>query len=198
METRNANGAVADGAMRSAESARGFDWRAFDAYLFDIDGTLLNSRDMVHLDAFLIAMQNVYGRTVGLEGVAVQGSTDPIILLRALEQAGVCEADGRRALPAAMARMCQEVEARAGRAASRGLRRGAETAGGVAGGRQADWSGQRQCGAHWLGEAERGGYRRILFLWLVCRSQREPDGEIFRGAPKRRGGGWASGPRCAL
>ena len=114
METRNANGAVADGAMRSAELARGFDWRGFDAYLFDIDGTLLNSRDMVHLDAFLIAMQNVYGRTVGLEGVAVQGSTDPIILLRALEKAGVCEADGRRALPAALARMCQEVEARAG------------------------------------------------------------------------------------
>ena len=105
---------VTDGTKRNAESARGFDWRGFDAYLFDIDGTLLNSRDAVHLDAFLIAMQELYGRTVGLEGVAVQGSTDPIILLRVLEKAGVCEADGRRALPAALARMCQEVEARTG------------------------------------------------------------------------------------
>jgi len=26
---------------------------AFDAYLFDIDGTLLNSRDAVHYEAFL-------------------------------------------------------------------------------------------------------------------------------------------------
>jgi phosphoglycolate phosphatase-like HAD superfamily hydrolase len=90
---------------------RGFDWRAFDAYLFDIDGTLLNSRDGVHYEAFLIAMRELYGRPVGLEGVPLHGSTDPIILLRALEQAGVGEAEGRAALDAAMARMCTEVEA---------------------------------------------------------------------------------------
>ena len=59
-------------------------------------------------------MRELYGRAVGLEGVPVQGSTDPIILLAALEQAGVCEAEGRAALHAAMARMCTEVEARVG------------------------------------------------------------------------------------
>lgn len=91
---------------------KGFDWRAFDAYLFDIDGTLLNSQDAVHYEAFLTAMREHYGRAIGLEGVPVQGSTDPIILLRALEQAGVSEEDGRAALDAAMARMCMEVEAR--------------------------------------------------------------------------------------
>ncbi len=93
-----------DGKQRSA--ARGFDWRAFDAYLFDIDGTLLHSRDGVHYEAFLPAMEQLYGRRVGLEGVAVQGSTDPLILLDALGQAGICEAEGRAGLNAAMAGMC--------------------------------------------------------------------------------------------
>jgi phosphoglycolate phosphatase-like HAD superfamily hydrolase len=90
-----------------------FDWRAFDAYLFDIDGTLLNSRDPVHYEAFLISMRELYGRTVGLEGMVLHGSTDPLILLAALSRAGICEAEGRAALPAAMDRMCAEVEARA-------------------------------------------------------------------------------------
>jgi phosphoglycolate phosphatase-like HAD superfamily hydrolase len=89
-----------------------FNWREFDAYLFDIDGTLLNSRDGVHYEAYLIAMREIYGRPVRLEGVPVQGSTDPIILLYALRQAGISEADGRAALPEVMARMCSEVEAR--------------------------------------------------------------------------------------
>ncbi len=105
---------VADGTKGNGAWCKGFDWRGFDAYLFDIDGTLLNSRDEVHYEAFLIALRELFGREVGLEGVTVQGSTDPIILLRALEKAGVCEADGRAELPAAMARMCLEVEARAG------------------------------------------------------------------------------------
>ncbi len=104
---------AADGFTGNADLPRGFNWRAFDAYLFDIDGTLLNSRDAVHYEAFLIAMRELYGCAVGLEGVAVHGSTDPLILLSALEQAGVCEAEGRAALSAAMARMCAEVEARA-------------------------------------------------------------------------------------
>ena len=94
-------------------SHEGFDWRAFDAYLFDIDGTLLISRDAVHYEAFLIAMREFYGRPVVLDGVPTQGSTDPLILLAALEQAGVGEAQGRESLSKAMARMCTEVESRA-------------------------------------------------------------------------------------
>ncbi len=104
---------AADGFMDNADLPRGFNWRGFDAYLFDIDGTLLNSRDAVHYDAFLSAMRELYGREVGLEGVPVHGSTDPIILLRALERAGVSEADGRAALQDVMSRMCSVVEARA-------------------------------------------------------------------------------------
>ena len=89
-----------------------FQWREFDAYLFDIDGTLLNSRDAVHYDAFLSALRHLSGRALNLQGVTVQGSTDPIILLDALLLAGLAEAEVRAALPSALARMAAEVEAR--------------------------------------------------------------------------------------
>jgi phosphoglycolate phosphatase len=101
---------AADGFAEDADLPRGFNWRGFDAYLFDIDGTLLNSRDAVHYFAFLAAMREFHGREIGLEGVPVQGSTDPIILLHALRLAGVSEADGRASLKEAMSRMCSEVE----------------------------------------------------------------------------------------
>jgi phosphoglycolate phosphatase len=90
----------------------GFQWREFDAYLFDIDGTLLNSRDAVHYDAFLSALRHLSGRALNLEGVTVQGSTDPLILLDALLLAGLAEAEVRVALPSLLARMAAEVDAR--------------------------------------------------------------------------------------
>ena len=90
-----------------------FDWRAFDAYLFDIDGTLLNSRDRVHYEAFLNAMQAMYGRPIPLEGITLHGSTDPLILLEAMVRSGISPAAGRAALPEAVERMCDEVDARA-------------------------------------------------------------------------------------
>ena len=90
-----------------------FEWRDFDAYLFDIDGTLLNSRDAVHYDAFLSALRHLSGRALDLQGVTVHGSTDPIILLDALLFAGLAEAEMRAALPGALLRMAAEVESRA-------------------------------------------------------------------------------------
>lgn len=117
METSHGSRSIvipADGFTGNEKLMRGFDWRAFDAYLFDIDGTLLNSRDAVHYEAFLTAMQAMYGRRISLDGLVLHGSTDPLILLAALEQAGVCESDGRAALAEATERMCAEVEARAG------------------------------------------------------------------------------------
>ena len=38
-----------------------FRWTESDAYLFDIDGTLLNTRDLVHWNALNRAMLEVYG-----------------------------------------------------------------------------------------------------------------------------------------
>ena len=117
MEISRGGGSIvipADGFKGNEKLMRGFDWRGFDAYLFDIDGTLLNSRDAVHYEAFLTAMQAMYGRRISLDGLVLHGSTDPLILLAALEKAGVGESDGRAALEEAMGRMCAEVETRSG------------------------------------------------------------------------------------
>jgi len=117
MENNRGDGSMviaADGFQGNDNLAHGFNWRGYDAYLFDIDGTLLNSRDMVHYEAFISVMQAMYGRPVGLEGVTLHGSTDPIIVLAALEQAGVGESEGRAALVEVMRRMCNDVETRAG------------------------------------------------------------------------------------
>jgi phosphoglycolate phosphatase-like HAD superfamily hydrolase len=67
----------------------GFAWDRQDAYLFDIDGTLLRSRDRVHVDSFTTTLQKLMGPQVTLEGVALAGNTDTSILREACEQAGI-------------------------------------------------------------------------------------------------------------
>ncbi len=62
---------------------------AQDAYLFDIDGTLLRSRDRVHFDSFAASVQRVTGFEVTLAGILLHGSTDTAILREACHQAGV-------------------------------------------------------------------------------------------------------------
>lgn len=61
----------------------GFAWDAQGAYLFDIDGTLLRSRDRIHYDSFFAAAEAVLGRTLVLDGVVLHGNTDPGILREA-------------------------------------------------------------------------------------------------------------------
>ena len=46
-----------------------FDWWNFDAYLFDIDGTLVNSHGRVHYESFHTALREVYG---------CEGRIDPV------------------------------------------------------------------------------------------------------------------------
>jgi phosphoglycolate phosphatase-like HAD superfamily hydrolase len=67
----------------------GFAWNAQDAYLFDIDGTLLRSRDRIHVDSFAACVQRVTGFEVTLAGIVLQGSTDTGILREACFQAGI-------------------------------------------------------------------------------------------------------------
>ena len=67
----------------------GFVWDEQDAYLFDIDGTLLRSRDRVHVDSFATCVQRVTGFEVTLAGIVLQGSTDTGILREACQQAGI-------------------------------------------------------------------------------------------------------------
>jgi phosphoglycolate phosphatase len=94
-------------------SATPFHLFAFDAYLFDIDGTLANTRGGVHYNSFHNALREVYGCEGRIDGVPVQGNTDPGILRAALEQCGKLPADFEARLPAARDLMCAEVSAQA-------------------------------------------------------------------------------------
>ncbi|HEY2858199.1 MAG TPA: HAD family hydrolase [Terracidiphilus sp.] len=69
--------------------APGFAWDEQDAYLFDIDGTLLRTRDRIHVDSFAHSVRRVTGFEVSLAGIALQGNTDTAILRDACVQAGI-------------------------------------------------------------------------------------------------------------
>ncbi len=86
-------------------------WDAFDGYLFDIDGTLLNCRDAVHYFAFCNALTAVAGRPLNLHGVVTHGNTDEGILRDAFALGGVAEAAWRPRMPEIHTRMGAEVEA---------------------------------------------------------------------------------------
>jgi phosphoglycolate phosphatase len=66
-----------------------FDWDGQDAYLFDIDGTLLRSRDRIHVDSVAWSVHRVTGFEITLAGVQLQGNTDTAILREACRQAGI-------------------------------------------------------------------------------------------------------------
>lgn len=85
-------------------------WDAFDAYLFDVDGTLLNCKDAVHYFAFCEALKALSGRELNLDGVTAHGNTDIGILRDALALAGVAEADWRPRMAEACSSMAAYVE----------------------------------------------------------------------------------------
>jgi phosphoglycolate phosphatase len=101
---------VADPARGRAVVRPGFRWDASDAYLFDIDGTLLNSRDGVHYFAFLNAMQEILGIQASMEGVPVHGNTDMGILRAVLLRAGLNNTAIDARMPEIITRMSAEVE----------------------------------------------------------------------------------------
>lgn len=70
-------------------SRPGFAWDGEDAYLFDIDGTLLRSRDRVHMDSVAIGVHRATGFEVTLAGIPIHGNTDTAILREACLRAGV-------------------------------------------------------------------------------------------------------------
>ena len=86
-------------------------WDAFDGYLFDIDGTLLNCKDAVHYFAFCEALSGVAGRPLNLDGVVVHGNTDEGILRDAFAQGGVPESVWRQRMGEIRERMGAQVEA---------------------------------------------------------------------------------------
>lgn len=84
-------------------------WANCDAYLFDIDGTLLNARDAVHYFAFHSAVNQVYGVDLHIDGVPVHGNTDIGILRAVAKRAGLTDAQFEAGLPQAREHMCAEV-----------------------------------------------------------------------------------------
>jgi phosphoglycolate phosphatase-like HAD superfamily hydrolase len=90
-----------------------FVWNGFAAYLFDIDGTLVNSRDGVHYNAFFRAFRETWKRELKLDGIPLHGNTDIGILRAAALVAGVSVAEFSGKLPQALAMMQAEVEVNA-------------------------------------------------------------------------------------
>src|SRR6266853_1034126 len=84
----------------------GFRWMDADAYLFDIDGTLLVTRDLVHRNALHRAMRDVYGVDTTIDGIAYHGKTDLGILRAALERMGISSTAFEAKLPAALDVIC--------------------------------------------------------------------------------------------
>lgn len=71
-----------------SSSTNGFRWDSADAYLFDIDGTILRSTDRTHRYALHQAMQEVFHVETTIDGIAYHGKTDPGILRAALQRVG--------------------------------------------------------------------------------------------------------------
>jgi phosphoglycolate phosphatase len=90
----------------------GFAWDTQDAYLFDIDGTLLRSRDRIHMDSVAISVRRVTGFEVTLASVNVHGSTDTAILREACHQAGILPEIVAEQTEAILEAMRQEVSGR--------------------------------------------------------------------------------------
>jgi phosphoglycolate phosphatase len=84
-------------------------WDTFDAYLFDIDGTLIHCTDAVHYFAFCSVLSFVAGKPINLDGVVTHGNTDVGILRDAFALAGVPEDRWRVQLPEMRNKMCSFV-----------------------------------------------------------------------------------------
>jgi phosphoglycolate phosphatase len=90
----------------------GFAWDGQDAYLFDIDGTLLRSRDRVHFESVANGVRRVTGFEVTLAGIALHGNTDTAILREACSRAGISAEALEPQIEAILDAMCASVKER--------------------------------------------------------------------------------------
>jgi phosphoglycolate phosphatase len=88
----------------------GFRWDDCDAYLFDIDGTLLHAHGGVHTRSFSSAVQAVMGHPLSIDAVPVHGSTDTAILRDAFLHAGIPQEVWQPRQEEILARMRAEVQ----------------------------------------------------------------------------------------
>jgi phosphoglycolate phosphatase len=80
-------------------------WDSYDAYLFDIDGTLLTCHDAVHYEGFCHALKWLNQAPLTLDGVTVHGNTDRGILRDAMLLTGRDAQQWSHSLPEAVRRM---------------------------------------------------------------------------------------------
>ena len=85
----------------------GFLWDAQDAYLFDIDGTLLRSRDRIHFNSFASSVHQVTGLEISLTGVSLSGSRTQGFCLMPLPSRAYPPTHGSRSLDAILQAMRQ-------------------------------------------------------------------------------------------
>ena len=81
-----------------------------DAYVFDIDGTLFVTKDMVHWNALHQAMLDAYGVDATIGGIQYHGMTDLSILRATLARAGIRDGAFEAQLPKALELVRREVE----------------------------------------------------------------------------------------
>jgi phosphoglycolate phosphatase len=81
-----------------------------DAYIFDIDGTLLVTKDLVHWNALHQGMIEAYGIDTTIEGIPYHGKTDLSILRAAVARCGVNDDQFESALPEALEVVRREVD----------------------------------------------------------------------------------------
>lgn len=91
---------------------QGFGWDAQDAYLFDIDGTLLRCRDRIHVESFFSSVRSVMGHELALDAVTLSGNTDPGILRDAFRVAKLDEEHWQPHLENVLQQMRNDVAAR--------------------------------------------------------------------------------------
>jgi len=103
---------IASSAEIGQTAALGRAWDGFDAYLFDIDGTLINCTDATHYFAFCDALQKLSGRELNLDSITAHGNTDVGILRDVLVHASIPESEWRGRLREACGCMADFVEQR--------------------------------------------------------------------------------------
>jgi phosphoglycolate phosphatase len=79
-------------------------------FLFDIDGTLLESGTAVHREAFAHAFRRVYGLPLNLNGLSAAGRTDTWLLAEPLRRQGMSDQEIWRRMPLAFREMEVYVE----------------------------------------------------------------------------------------
>jgi phosphoglycolate phosphatase len=85
-------------------------WIDADAYLFDIDGTLLNAYGGAHYNAFHSALKRSFNLDCKIDGVPLHGNTDIGILRAVLAREGLNNGELEAKLSETLGHMCDEVE----------------------------------------------------------------------------------------